>query len=74
MDKGPPAFKFVLVFIVLLLSQLLKAVRMPIANTPNSSAAESLESHCAEWRWMEVAAPLEPAEALSRPPADYPIG
>ena len=38
-----PAFKFVFVFIALLPSDLLKAVRMPIANTPNSTAAGCLE-------------------------------
>ena len=39
-----PAFTFVLVFISLLLSGLLKAVLMPIAIAPNSIAADCLES------------------------------
>jgi len=39
-----PAFKFVLVFIALLLSDIFKASRMPIANTPNSNVADWLES------------------------------
>jgi hypothetical protein len=39
-----PAFKFVLIFIALLLSHFLKAVRMPIAKTQNSNAADCPES------------------------------
>ena len=39
-----PAFKFVLVFIALFLSDLHKAVRMPIVSAQNSSAAVCLES------------------------------
>ena len=39
-----PAFTLVLVLISLLLSHLLKAVRVPIADTPNSIAADRLES------------------------------
>ena len=38
-----PAFKFVFVFISLLLSDLLKAVHMPLVNAPKSIAA-----HCPE--------------------------
>jgi len=39
-----PAFTLVLVLISLLLSHVLKAVRVPIANTPKSIAADCLES------------------------------
>ena len=38
-----PAFKFVLVLIAFLLSDLPKAVRMPIGNTPSGTAAGCLE-------------------------------
>jgi len=39
-----PAFKFVLTFIALLLSDLLKAVDMPIVNALNSVATDCVES------------------------------
>jgi hypothetical protein len=41
---GVPAFKFVLVFISLLLSHLLKAVRMPIVAVQTSVPAERPET------------------------------
>ena len=45
-----PAFKFVLVFIGFLLSRLLNALGMPIANTPSGTVRRSPGSHCAMWR------------------------
>jgi hypothetical protein len=43
-SSGAPAFKFVLTFIALLLSQLLKAVRMPIGNASLSVLSGLLEA------------------------------
>jgi len=69
-----PAFTLVLVLIWLLLSHLLKAVRVPIVNTPKSIAADYLESIVLNRDGGLRTTPLEPAEPLSRAASDYPIG
>jgi hypothetical protein len=74
MDKGPPAFKFVLVLIDFLLSDLLKAVRMPIANTPNSNAADYLESIAVNGDRGPGITPSGTSEPLSCSASDYLIG
>ena len=69
-----PAFKFVLVFIALLLSDIFNATRMPIANTPNSNVADRLESIALNGDSGLRTTPLEPTRPLSRSASDYLIG
>jgi len=57
------AFKFVLVLIVVLLSGLLKAVRIPIVSRPNSIARRWPRFRCAEWRWRLGTTALESDQA-----------
>ena len=65
-----PAFKFVLVFIGFLLSDLHKAVHMPIVNTPNSIAEDCPEAfernRDDEWGVLPSHSP--------ELPGDYPTG
>ena len=64
-----PAFKFVLVFIALLLSYVLKAVRVPIVSTPNSIAPDARKPLCGEEiRDQELADGIEPL-LVRQPPA-----
>jgi hypothetical protein len=69
-----PAFKFVLVFIALLLSDIFKASRLPIADTPSSNVADRLESIALKGDGGLRTTPLEPAGPLPRSASDYLIG
>ncbi len=46
-----PAFKFVLVFMAMILSQQDEARRVPIASAPRSFVRRLPGSFCTEWGW-----------------------
>ena len=69
-----PAFTFVFVFIALLLSNLLKAVRRPIANAPNSIAADWLESIALNGDVSRALYRWNPPSHFSHAAGDYLIG